>query len=450
MRAKPANAVSPVARGASRIAISLPSEVAGAVADGGRMAIVGAERRGPPREERGRASRKMELVAVTMMGALSTQPLRGCVTWFREVAMSAGIKRERRNRSAGAAMRRSMERRNAQIFEVETTDLDESIDVSADVSAPTVVASAAPLQPCVRASAPTVRHIAPGRLPGKPMGTQPPLQRRAQEWAIELAWETAPVGAIPMPGERASAAVTMVQAPRESAGERPSTDALTIMQQAPQAHAGERPSAHALTIMQQAPREHAGEGPNAHALTIAQQASSAQALTAIQQAPRAHALRFIQPAPLAMRAGEPPVQYSVERAVSAMAAPRKPLSLKRRRSGHILVLIIGMLAGFMTVLSVVVVRQQSELQANAEPAHRANEACAAYAAEVGAIALELTTAAGNVADVEKRIGERARSVVNDRGLQSVCIGATEALCAGGDATCVAAAVMELRQALVRR
>ena len=305
-----------------------------------------------------------------------------------------------------------MERRNAQMFEVETTDLDESIDVSA----PTVVVSAAPLQPCVRASAPTVRHLAPGRLPGKPMGTQPPpQQRRAQQWPIEMPWETAPVSAIPMPGERASAAVTIVQRLPQ---EQPSAQALTIVQQASPASTGDRPSAQALTIM--------------------------------QQAPRAHALRFMKPAPLVMHACEPRVQYSVERAVSAMEAPRRPVSPKGRRSGHILVLIIGMLAGFMTVLTVVVVRQQTALQASAEPAHRANEACAAYAAEVGAVALELTRAAADVADVEKRIGERARSVVNDRGLQRVCTGTMTAPCPLDDAACVASSVMQLRQTLSRR
>lgn len=100
------------------------------------------------------------------------------------------------------------------------------------------------------------------------------------------------------------------------------------------------------------------------------------------------------------------------------------------------------------MLSVVVVRQQRDLQAAVEPAQRADAACAAYADQVSAVAFEPTRAAGDVADVEQRIGERARNVVNDRGMQRLCAAPIEVACSSGDATCVAAAVMQ-RQALAR-
>jgi hypothetical protein len=102
------------------------------------------------------------------------------------------------------------------------------------------------------------------------------------------------------------------------------------------------------------------------------------------------------------------------------------------------------------VLSVVVFLQQRDMQSMAAPAQRADEACAAYAGEVDAIARELTQAAGAVADVEKRIGDRARSVVSDRAMQRLCGAAMEVACSTADATCVALTVMELRQALARR
>jgi len=157
----------------------------------------------------------MELVAVTMMGALSDDVRGGCVTVVPSSwSGSLKIYRERRNRRAGAAMSRSMERRNAQVFEVEeVTEL--SADEPIEVSAPTVVTSAAPLPACATSSAPTRREIPVARPPGTPLGaTRAP--RRARLWAsVALPVETAPVARIPMPGERPSAdAVTLVQAPR--------------------------------------------------------------------------------------------------------------------------------------------------------------------------------------------------------------------------------------------
>ena len=56
--------------------------------------------------------------------------------------------------------------------------------------------------------------------------------------------------------------------------------------------------------------------------------------------------------PRAVRAGEPPLQYSVEREVSELAKPRRRRpggSGKIGRSAHVMVPIIGILAGFMTV-----------------------------------------------------------------------------------------------------
>lgn len=303
-------------------------------------------------------------------------------------------------------MQTFMERRNAQVFDVETT----IPDVSVDTSEPTVVVSAAPLQPCVRTSAPTVRQVALSRLPGTAMGTVPPA-RRARVWVIEEPQETAPVGAIPMPGERAMSAPVRVS-PRDPMWARePSSAAVT-------------------TVATRAVRR-------------AFDASSAAATRVV---------------PLGTRAGEvtrpagnrePPVQYSVEREVSRLAAPAPPKP--RKRAGwHVLVLIIGVLAGIMTVLSFVVIRQQRDMESMAAPAHRADEACGAYASEVRALALELTEAAGDVAAVEKRIGARARSVVNDVGMQRLCSARVEVACVRTDAACVAATVMQLRQALARR
>ncbi|MBA3457764.1 MAG: hypothetical protein H0T42_32075 [Deltaproteobacteria bacterium] len=261
-----------------------------------------------------------------------------------------------------------MERRHAQMFEIESTDLDESVDGSV----PTIVVSAAPLQACVRASAATVRQVVAGRLPGKAFGTQPP-RRKARVWSIEPPYETAAVDAIPLPGERASAAVTLVQ---------------------------------------ETPRWRKRESPNA-------------------------AVTIVQAVPLATRACEAPIQYSVEREVSALTVPRpatRPWDPRDRRRGHVLVLIIGMLAGFMTVLSVVVVRQQRDLETMAEPARRANQACAAYADEVRA-------------ELENPSGDRRRRVLGDRAMQRLCAPEVDVACAQHDET---ACVVQLRQALARR
>lgn len=327
-------------------------------------------------------------------------------------------------------MQPSMESRNAQVFDVEVTVPDQSVDGSA----PTVVLSAAPLKACVRASAPTVRHVAVGRLPGRPLGTQPPAGRQAKMWVIEEPLETAPVGAIPMPGERASAAVAMM--PRETPVRGSSSAAVTIVEPR-MVRAYERRDAAVISAEPRPVRAY--EKRNAAVMIAAPQAVRAAVVTTV--------------APPAVRACEPALQYSVEREVSELtttraAAPR--WQRKDRRSGHALVLIIGMLAGFTTVLSVVVVRQQRDLQATVEPAQRADAACAAYADQVGAVALELTRAAGDVEDVEKRIGERARSVVNDRNMQHLCGAPIEIPCSTADAACVALAVMQLRQALARR
>ncbi len=268
-----------------------------------------------------------------------------------------------------------MERRNAQVWDVEITTPDESVEAST----PTLVVSAAPLQACVRASAPTVRVVPVSRLPGTALGTVPPAERRARMWVIEEPLETAPVGAIPLPGERA-----IRVAPR-----------------------GIRAVAPRTRVASRAP----------------------------------------------MRACEPQAHYSVEREISAITT-RRPVVPQRKReglqAGHALVLIVGVLAGLLTVLSVVVFRQQRDMQSMAAPAHRADEACAAYAAEVRALARELTRAAGDVAAVEQRIGARARGVAGDRAMQRLCDAPLDRTCSLADVACVAATVMQLRQALARR
>ena len=299
-----------------------------------------------------------------------------------------------------------MERRIAQVFDVETTIPDES----SDLSTPTVVVSAAPLQACVRASAPTVRHVALSRLPGTALGTVPRAARRAKMWVIEEPPETSPVGAIPMPGEQ-----VVTVSPR---------DAMWAC----------KPSSAAVTTV--APR------------TLRASDPSSAAATKIVPLPT----RALEPALRApMRACEPAVQYSVEREVSAITV-RRAATPRKQREGRslVLVLIVGILAGFMTVLSVVVIRQQRHMQSMAAPAQRADEACAMYATEVRALARELTQAAGDVAAVERRIGERARSVVEDRAMQRLCDAPFELACSHADAACVAATVMQLRQALARR
>lgn len=272
-----------------------------------------------------------------------------------------------------------MERRHAQVFDVEeVTELSE--DEPIEVSAPTVVMSAAPLKACVTTTGPTRREIPVARPPGKPLGA-PRAPRRAQLWlTVPPVLETAPVGRIPLPGERPSAdVVTIVRRPR-----REEPEAATLQ--------------------------------------------------------RSHA-------------AEPRAAYSVEREVSALATPRRAVprnSQAAGRQGYVLVAIVALFAGFVTMLSVVVVRQQAELRQIREPAQRAARACAAYADEVRSIAVELTQAAGEVADVERRIGERARSVMNERGLQRLCAVDADAqrwMCPGGDPACLAAAVMQLRQVL---
>lgn len=309
----------------------------------------------------------------------------------------------------------SMERRNAQVFDVEATIPDESAD-----SSPTVVVSAAPLQPCVRTSAPTVRLVAVSRLPGTALGTVPPAARRARMWVIEEPLETAPVGPVPMPGEPAHPAAPAVS-PRDVLWAcEPSSSAVTAV--APRAARPFDPSTAAATRV----------------LPLGMRASAVAIGAPTRVAPR-----------VAMRAGEPPVQYSVERAVSGLTTQRAPAP-RKRRAGHVLVLIIGILAGFMTVLSAVVILQQRDMQSMAAPAQRADEACAAYADEVHAIARELTQAAGDVEDVEKRIGERARSVASNRAMQRLCAAPLEVTCSTADAACIASAVMQLRQALARR
>jgi len=264
----------------------------------------------------------------------------------------------------------SMETRNARVFDVEEpTEISECGPV--DVSAPTVVLSAAPLKTVVESSAPTRREIPVARPPGVPMGA-PRAVRGRLPWAEPLEYETAPVGPIPMPGER------------------PSADVVTIVQQLRRA------------------------------------------------------------APVAARAAERPAQYVVggNVAVKHKATPRSD-----SRGALALVGIVGLLAGFVMVLSVVVVRQQTELRENRVPAQRAAQVCATYDAEVRAIAGELTQRAGDVEAVEHRIGERARGVVAARSLQQLCVpdeDPTRWACASGEAACLAEAVMQLRQALAHR
>jgi len=272
-----------------------------------------------------------------------------------------------------------MERRHAQVFDVEdATELSE--DEPIEVSAPTVVTSAAPLRSCVTTTGPTRREIPVARPPGKPLGAPPP-PRRARVWlTVPPVLETAPVGRIPLPGER--------------------------------------PSADVVTIVQRPPREE----PEA---------------TALQRT----------------RAAEPRAAYLVEREATALATPARAVPRHAHAAGHqnyVLVAIIVLFAGFVTMLSVVVVRQQAELRQIREPAQRAVRACAAYADDVRSIAAELTQAAGEVADVERRIGERARTVMNERALQRLCAADADAqrwTCPGGDPACLAAAVMQLRQVL---
>jgi len=270
-----------------------------------------------------------------------------------------------------------MKRRHAQVFDVEeVTELSD--DEPIEASAPTVVTSAAPLQVCVTTTGPTRREVPVARPPGTPLGAPRP-PRRARLWlTVPPVLETAPVGRIPLPGER--------------------------------------PSAEVVTIVQRPAREKP---------------------MAVQRT----------------RAAEPHAAYSVEREVSALATPRRAgprPSHAAARQGYVLVGIIALFAGFVTMLSVVVVRQQAELRQIREPAQRAAQACATYADEVRSIAGELTQAAGEVADVERRIGERARTVMNERALQRLCAADADAqrwTCPGGDPACLAAAVMQLRQAL---
>lgn len=239
-------------------------------------------------------------------------------------------------------------------------------------------------------------------------------------WVIEEPLETAPVGAIPMPGERAKA--VSPDAPMWSC---------------------ERSSAAATTVATRAARDFAPATTAAtRALSLGTRVSDLASTVVTRGATRAP-----------LRACEPPAQYSVEREVAELttrraAEPHRPRA--RRQTGHALVLIIGILAGLMTVLSVVVLRQQRDMQSMAAPAQRADEACAAYAGEVRALAVQLTRAAGDVAAVEQRIGDRARGVVSDRAMQRLCSAPIEVACSAADAGCVAAAVMQLRQALARR
>lgn len=318
-------------------------------------------------------------------------------------------------------MERLMERRIAQVFDVELTVPDESVDAST----PTVVLSAAPLKACVRASAPTVRHVAVGRLPGTALGTQPPGGRHAKMWVIEEPLETAPVGAIPMPGERARAAVSSHEPPARGS----SSAAVTFVE--PHVVRAQRNAAAEPHVV----RAHRNSAAEPH----------------VVRAQRNPAVMLVEPR--AGRACEPAAQYSVERELQELTRSRAAASRwqpKARRSAHVLVLIIGVLAGFLTVLSVVVVRQRRALSDAAEPAQRVNAACAAYAKEVRNVAVELTRAAGDVKDVENRAGERARNVVSDRGMQRLCAAPLEVACSPADAACVASTVMQLRQALAHR
>ncbi len=301
-----------------------------------------------------------------------------------------------------------METRTARMFEVEeATEISE--DGPVEVSAPTVVLSAAPLMTVVESSAPTRREIPVARPPGTPMGA-PRVARRAQAWTAPTVYETAPVGRIPMPGERPSETSSSVPVP----GGRP----YAVIGRIPMP--GERPSADIVTVVHQLRR-----------------AVPAAAATAILPA---------------TRAGERRAAYVV--GGDAMTRPRNVPPVQREsRGGLVLVGIIGLLAGLVVVLSVVVVRQQTQLREIRVPAQRTAVVCGAYADEVSAIAGELTASAASVTVVEHRIGERARAVVSDRELQRLCLPDTDPTqwsCPRGEAACLPDGVMQLRQALARR